>query len=123
MRRLFCLLLLVCLPLQSLASQTAGAWAASLALLTHDTDPAAQLHHHHEEDGSVHYDNSDESVEHADEHSAAPQLIVLASSVMQFSHVAATLADYPDPASYLPEPCLEDPPRPPSFAPGLAAGG
>lgn len=122
MRRLFYILLLISLPLQSFASQVAGLRLSALAGVSHEIEHLGDLHHHGD-DGSIHYDNSDESIAHADEHSAATQLPLLNPAAMLFSASPASLAEYPDPASHLPNPCLDDPQRPPSFAPGLAAGG
>jgi hypothetical protein len=122
-RQFLCLLLLICLPLQSFAAQIDGVRALNAAVPSHEFEHAEDLHHHHEDDGSVHYDNSDESLEHADEHSPANQLSFLSPGIVSFEQAAVSVADYPDPASALPNPCLDDPPRPPSFAPGLAAGG
>lgn len=88
----------------------------------HETAHADDLHHH-EEDGSVHYDVSADSLEHADEHSACLQFSLLALNGTVFGAKPVSLGDYPDPASYLPNPFLDAPQRPPAFAPGFAAGG
>ena len=122
MRRLLCLLLLICLPLQSFASQIAGLRALEVAGLAHEIERSEELHHH-DDDGSTHYDDSDESVTHADEHSTPAQLTLLQPADLLFNLSPNSLADYPDPASHIPDPCLDAPQRPPSFAPGLAAGG
>lgn len=122
MRRLLCLLLLICLPLQSFASQIAGLRSLELAGLAHEIERSEELHHH-DDDGSTHYDDSDASVTHADEHSSPVQLTLLKPSDLLFNLSQDSLADHPDPASPISDPCLDDPQRPPSFAPGLAAGG
>jgi hypothetical protein len=122
-RLLFCILLLICLPLQSFASQIAGVWAPNAASLAHVADHPEDLHHHHEDDGTIHYDESDESLQHAHEHSTPSQLLLLSPGLLPFTAHAACAADFPDPASHIPDPCLDEPQRPPAVAPGLAAGG
>ena len=122
-RRLLCLLLLICLPLQSYASQIAGLRSLELAGLAHEIERTEELHHHHDDDGSTHYDDSDASLTHAEEHSTPVQLTLLKPADWLFNLSQDSLADYPDPAWQLPDPCLDGPQRPPSFAPGLAAGG
>ena len=122
MRRLLCLLLLICLPLQSFASQIAGLRSLALAGLAHEIERSAELHHH-DVDGSTHYDESDKSVTHAEEHSTSAQFVLLRGADLRFNLSQDPLADYPDSVSFVPDPCLDDPQRPPSSAPGLAAGG
>ncbi len=123
MRQLLCILLLICLPLQSFASQSAGVRQPDAAGLRHVLDHAEDRHHHHEGDGSIHYDESDESVEHTCEGSPAPQQSLLNPAPALVCQLVISRADSPDLAAYLPLPYLEVPQRPPSFAPGLAAGG
>ncbi len=115
--------MLICLPLQSFASQIAGVWAPNAASLAHVADHPEDLHHHHENDGTIHYDESDESLQHAHEHSTPSPLLLPSAGLVSLLQDVASVADYPEPASYIPDPCLDDPQRPPSFAPGLAAGG
>ncbi len=93
-----------------------------MAGLSHEMEHAAELHHH-EGSGAIHYDDSEASIAHADEHSAAAQFSLLNGASMIVSASPFSFADYPDPASYQPDPFLDDPQRPPAFAPGLAAGG
>lgn len=122
MHRLVFLLLLICLPLHSLALQLAGVQTQASAGAATETGMAADLHHH-DDDGSVHYDDSAESIAHADEHSAGTQCFLLHPSAMVFSLSLSSGIDYPDPVSYIPTPWQEDPQRPPAIAPGLATGG
>ena len=90
--------------------------------MAHEISRADDLHHH-EEDGVAHYDGSDESLEHAYEHSAGVQVSVLSFYGVFLGSKLVSLGDYPDPATHVPNPFLDDPQRPPAFAPGLAAGG
>ena len=122
MRRLFCILLLICLPLQSFASQVAGLQTLKVSGMFHEAERLTEMHHH-DDHGSVHYDDSDESAAHADEHSAVVQVSLLNRSNLAFEVSLFSLVDFPDPASYVPKPFLDDPQRPPAFAPGLATGG
>lgn len=121
MRRLFCLLLLICLPLQSFAAQVAWvrlAGAGAAHLLAH----AGQVHHHHHDDGVVHYEDSDESAQHSHDASAGAQHL-LPPAPLLFNPVKAALAGPSRHGERLPDPCLDDSQRPPAFAPGVAAGG
>jgi hypothetical protein len=121
-RRLFCLLLLICLPLQSFALQIVGvrlAGTGAAHLLAH----AEHVHHHHHDDGKVHYDESDESIQHSHEPSATVQHLLPKAAAALFSPLTVSFADRADPTSYIPDPYLVDPQRPPAFTPGLAAGG
>lgn len=122
MHRLFCLLLLICLPLQSFALQIAGVRLAGTGT-THQLEHADHVHHHHHDDGKVHYDESDESEQHSHEPSATAQNPGPKMERALFSPLNDSLADRIDPVSYIPDPYLDDPQRPPAFAPGLAAGG
>lgn len=122
MRRLFCLLLMMCLPLQSLAAQMTGVRLAG-AGVSHQLDHVNDIHHHHHDDGQVHYDESDDSIEHSHESSAMAQHLPLDEAGLPFHPLNVTLADPPEPLSAVPHPYLDDPQRPPAFAPGLAAGG
>lgn len=122
MRRLFCLVLLICLPLQSFALQFAGVRLAVTGT-AHQLEHADDVHHHHHDDGEVHYDESNESAHHSHESSTAMQHLLPKTQAALFSPLIASLADRVDPAAYIPDPFLDDPQRPPAFAPGFAAGG
>lgn len=130
MRRLLHILLLLCLPLYGFAMQgglpQAPGAASPLqpAMLLHELEHEQGVaHHHHEEDGSVHYDDSDESREHAQEHSSSTQPAGFghARLAIPFARPVDTPGFYV--ARRVPEPFLDGPHRPPSFAPGHAAGG
>lgn len=123
MRQLFCLLLLICLPLQSFAMQLGGVQRFDAAGLSHEFEHVQDLHHHHEADGTVHYDDSEASIEHTDDRSPCSQHSLLKPSTVLFDHIAVSRAARADLVQYIPLPYLEEPQRPPSFAPGLAAGG
>ena len=122
MRRLFCLLMLICLPLQSFALQAAGVRLAGTGTI-HQLAHVDDVHHHHHDDGKVHYDESGESVQHSHEASASAQHLLPKAMSVLFTPLLMSLGDRADPPSYIPNPYLDDPQRPPAFAPGLAAGG
>lgn len=122
MHRLLCLLLLICLPLHSFAAQIAAIGLAS-AGAQHQLAHSVDLHHHHHDDGEVHYDDSDASVDHTHEHAATVQLLLPAPASLIPPLQIASLADPAEPVSHIPHPYLDDPQRPPAFAPGLTAGG
>ena len=122
MRRLFCLLLLICLPLQSFAAQVAGvrvAGAGAAHVLAHASD----LHHHHHDDGQVHYDDSSESARHTHDASSSALHLLPEAAPRLFLPALPARADRFERAGHMPNPYLDDPQRPPASAPGLAAGG
>ena len=123
MLRLLCLLLLVLLPLQSLASQKGGVRAPGDAAVLHEIAHAEEVLHHHDDDGTIHYDDSSESLQHVDDHCSCSHLCLLIPAFATLSEDAGTQARYPDPVSFIPDPWLDDPQRPPSHTPGFAAGG
>ena len=124
MRRLVHLLLLFCLPLYGFAMQGGLPHAQGPAPLVHVLEHEQGVqHHHHEEDGSVHYDASDESLDHVQECSSHSQ--PFGFSLPQLTVPPEEAASEPDAylARTVPEPFLDGPHRPPAFAPGPAAGG
>lgn len=124
MRRLFCILLLICLPLQSFSMQVGGMQVFAGDSLEHALEHAQEIeHHHHEEDGSVHYDDSQESMEHTQEHAAASAQCLLDTQCLPLEPRRLLTKIAPAFQSTIPNPDLEDPQRPPVFAPGIAAGG
>ena len=67
------------LPLHAFALQ--GNWFSSgnASNFAHEMEHAQGESHHHESDGSVHYDESDESSQHAADHSCFQQMAALPS--------------------------------------------
>ncbi|UVW27121.1 hypothetical protein [Massilia sp. H6] len=110
MRRIFYLLLLLCLPLHGFAMQGGLAHAQALP-------------HHHHDGGPAHYDGSDESLEHMQEHSCSPHPagLSLPSPIIPPEQQVSKLAPFV--ARAVPEPFLDGPRKPPRLAPGHAAGG
>lgn len=123
MRRFFYLLLLLCLPLYGFAMQGSLPQAYGGQPLAHElVHEEGVHHHHHEEDGSVHYDESDESFAHLHEHSCAqPISFGLRSLTVPPERQVSVPALFT--ASAVPEPFLDGPRKPPRHALGLAAGG
>jgi hypothetical protein len=123
LRRLFCILLLVCLPLQSFAMQLGGLHALVEAGLQHEIAHDQGVEHHHDDNGAVHYDDSDESSEHVQHDCAGPCQCLLpeAAAASPPERLQGELALIR--LAHIPDPDLEDPERPPVFAPGLTAGG
>lgn len=91
--------------------------------LEHELEHEQGIHHHHEDDGSIHYDESDESLDHAQEHSSPPQPVGVALPYMTFSPERPVSESGMYVARAVPEPFLDGPHRPPAFALGHAAGG
>lgn len=118
MRRLICILLLMCLPLHSFATQGGALLLGSNASIAHELEHDEGLHHHHD-DGSVHYDDSDESHDHIQDHSASsPQpagLSVLSLPTAPPQLISSLKIDF---SHFIPEPFLDGPLRPPSLTLG-----
>lgn len=117
MRQLICILLLLCLPLQSFALPggsllfvSANGNGMSHAL---EHDEGIQ-HHHHDDNGSVHYDDSDESLQHIHDHSSSPQLAFLAVQFQPIAPVLSAPAVDGGVTQFIPAPFLDAPLRPPA---------
>ncbi len=117
MRHLLCLLLMLCLPLQSFALP----WEHVLAgdtTLAHEIEHDEHVQHHHDDDGVIHYDDSEESAQHVQDHtcSAQPAAIPMPSLAMLPAQLMSIVR--PDGPAPMPDPLLDCPHRPPSFALG-----
>ena len=98
--------------------------AAGAVSLVHELEHDEGIHHHHhEDDGSVHYDESDESLDHAQERSSPLQPVGfgLPRLVLPPEQPVSELGPYV--AQAVPEPFLDGPHKPPAFSLGLTAGG
>ncbi|MGZ8293730.1 MAG: hypothetical protein ACXWVG_11855 [Telluria sp.] len=123
MRRLICILLLLCLPLQSFAMHGGALAFGSDADLVHDAAHDDRIEHHHDTDGSIHFDDSDESAQHVQDHSHSPHAvdIILAKLPAAPEQLVSVLkAEF---SRFIPELFLDSPLRPPSPALGHAAEG
>lgn len=113
-RRLLCILLLALLPLHGFAAPggelVAGLWAD----IAHEVEHLKGVSHHHDDDGSIHFDDSGESSQHIAEHSASCHQVAALSSFtgLQTNFVFSIVA-LPESGSYLPDPILKLPQRPP----------
>ncbi|GAB3551910.1 hypothetical protein GCM10027343_36730 [Noviherbaspirillum agri] len=104
------------LPLHSFAMQ--GGWylAASPFDIAHEIDHLAGAGHHHDDDhGSVHYDNSGDSAKHFAEHAAAYSCVTLPSTELPQLTMTVSSAAIPEAQHYLPDPFPERLQRPPSL--------
>ena len=126
-RRIIHILLLFCLPLYGFAMQGGlprdGGGASLAHQLEHKIEHDQGIHHHHhEEDGSVHYDESDESRDHAQEHSSTSQPAGFGLARMTFppEQSVSELGAYI--AHSVPEPFLDGPHRPPASTPAKLPG-
>lgn len=77
-----------------------------------------QVSHHHEDDGSIHFDTSDESVQHVQDHSCSPQPTGLFASELVAAPVQLVETIVVAEVTFIPDPMLEHPHRPPAFALG-----
>lgn len=119
MHRLICILLLICLPLQSFAMQGGLLAAASAGQgMAHSLAHAEEIAHHHEHDGSVHYDDSAESVQHLQDHSSSSQAAYPTAPFQPAvqAQLAGAAGDHV--AFHIPDPFLGSALRPPAPAPG-----
>jgi hypothetical protein len=122
-RRIIQLFLLLCLPLYGFAMQGSLPPVAGAATLVHEIEHEKGIHHHHEDDGSVHYDESDESLDHAQEHSSPSQPVGFDLPRLAFPSEHPAVERGPYIAQAVPEPFLDGPHRPPAFSLGRLAGG
>lgn len=118
MRRLLYILLMFCLPLQGFAMQWGQAIQAEEITLAHEMLHDEHVSHHHEADGTLHFDSSDESIQHVQDHSCSAQpvglfLPALAPAPLQLVE-RITVGD----AVFYADAMLELPHRPPAFALG-----
>lgn len=124
MRRIVHILLLFCLPLYGFAMQGSLPSVEDTVSLVHELEHDEGIHHHHhEEDGSIHYDESDESLDHVHEHSSSSQPVGLGLPhlILPAENPMSELGPYI--AQTVPEPFLDGPHRPPAFSLGRPAGG
>jgi hypothetical protein len=117
-RRLLCYLLICFLPLHSFAMQVGTMTPGQLVSIVHELDHASGVQHHHGDDGTVHYDHSDESAEHVSDQSAAHQPPGLPVPTMPAMLVAPSLPDFDDVTQFVPDPAPDGPLRPPLFSLG-----
>lgn len=116
MRRLFCLLLLVLVPLHAFAMQ-AGWHASGKAAysIAHEIDHlTGASHHHNDNHGGIHYDDSSASLQHLADHSAAHNCAAIPPSVVPMVAVRAIRMTALQPQHYLPDPFPQRLQRPPS---------
>lgn len=112
MRRFFCLLLLICLPLQSFPLQGKQLLSADIA---HELQHDQGVQHHHGDDGEIHYDSSDESAQHAVDSagtsgsawSPAPHLAPMPAAPLRLLVLV-------EPGQWVPDPQLDSPDKPPA---------
>lgn len=118
MRRILLICLLICLPLHGFALQWGSFMAADTSTIAHEMEHIENVQHHHEDDGSIHYDDSDESQQHLLDHPATPQPghIVLPVLPAAPNQLVSTIAV--DVTSYIPDPLLDCPHRPPALTLG-----
>lgn len=94
-----------------------------VATFAHEVLHDEHVSHHHEDDGSIHFDASDESIQHVQDHSCSPQPGGL--FIPQILRAPDQLIEVLmiDPITHIPDPMLELPHRPPALTLGFAAEG
>ena len=119
MRRLICILLMLCLPLQGFAMHGGALLFGSDEGIAHQVAHIEHIeHHHHDADGSVHYDDSEESAQHTQDHSCSPQFAFLAIPYQALAPEPATGAVDATVTGFIPDPFLDSPLRPPALTLG-----
>jgi hypothetical protein len=114
-RRLLCIFLLMLLPLHSFAMQTGWLSAVNAFDIAHEIEHLkAASHHHHDNDGSVHYDDSGESEAHFADHSASQQSASLPPGAMPSLPAESCMIKRFELTYSIPDPFLENPQRPPA---------
>jgi len=86
--------------------------------LMHEVLHEERVSHHHEDDGTVHFDNSDESSQHIQDHSCSPQPAGLYFPVLLPAPTELIQLVSVDLVEFIPEPALRLPHRPPALALG-----
>lgn len=119
MRRFICILLLLCLPLQSFAVQGGAPLFGSVGgnSVAHELAHAAEVAHHHDDHGALHYDDSDESAQHIHDYSSAAQAAYPATPFQAAAPGQPACAVDGIPARFTPDPYLGSPLRPPAASP------
>lgn len=118
MRRILTILLMLCLPLQTLAMQCERVLAADMTMLAHVIEHDNRVLHHHGDDGSVHYDDSDESAKHVLDHSCSPQPAGMLPPMRMPVPVEFVSVAPPEAVPFVPDPLPDLPLRPPAFSLG-----
>ncbi|MFC0253628.1 hypothetical protein [Massilia consociata] len=123
MRRIVHILLLLCLPLYGFAMQGGAQHAYGVATLAHLLEHEEGVQHHHDDDGSVHYDDSEASRDHAQDHSscAQPATCSFQPRTVPPEQLVTRVPVHPEQPA--PEPYLDGRRKPPRHALGHAAGG
>jgi hypothetical protein len=102
------------IPLQALASQGTFALLGDSFDLVHELLHDEVKIHHHDEDGTIHFNDSQESMKHHSEHAANAPLLGLLPVTGLPVVTLTVLSRVPTPSVwYLPNPYLETPQRPP----------
>lgn len=105
------------IPLQAVASQGGFAFLEEAFDVMHELLHDESASHHHDEDGSIHFSDSKESVKHLAEHAAnIHQPGVLPNSHWPEISQSVLSRVYAHPTWYLPDPHLDSPQRPPQSA-------
>lgn len=115
-RRLFCLFLLVLLPMHSFAMQSGWYSSGKAAFsIAHEIDHLVGASHHHDGDhGGVHYDDSKASADHLTDHSTAHSCAAIPSSGVSLVAARAIRTTETQPQHYLPDPDPQRLQRPPA---------
>lgn len=101
------------MPLYSIAMHGGWSDAGNAFDLTHEAAHLGGSSHHHMDDGSLHFDDSEESAQHHADHTASCHAVALLS--IGPSHFAPTVrtVNMTELHEYIPDHVPEQPQRPP----------
>lgn len=120
--KFFCLLLILLLPLQSLAMQVTSVRLFDLGRVAHEVEHSVGIEHHHHDAGTIHYDDSEESVQHGLEHSPVSQVVFLSSLPVMLIPGDQVREHALESTTFIPDPVPDNPTRPPVFSPARQPG-
>lgn len=105
--------MLICLPLHAFAVQN-SALGPQAVDISHALEHLHHVSHHHDANGVIHYDDSENSSEHAAETSGTTQLTAILPAGALHVAAASSLVDPPFGMLVLPDGIVTVPIRPPS---------
>lgn len=119
MRRIVCLLLMLLLPLHSVALQSGTSSPEVAYNIAHEIDHLIGATHHHDDThGSVHYDKSGDSMKHFADHSAGHPCVGLPPTLQPVASVEKSASVAEMLKHFLPAPFPDRLHRPPSSSLG-----
>jgi hypothetical protein len=114
-RRILCLLLILFLPLHVFAMQGRLSSVHGGANVLHKIDHMQHKAHYHDDDGAIHYDQSDKSIKHVADHECSQQTAALPTIHTFSSNLISFPKDIVPLVVHIPDVYIKSPQRPPSI--------